>query len=199
MFLIHETFQETIQGEGYWTGSVCDFIRLYGCPVKCHFCDSSYSSGGSHIQYTRRTLEDLVSELKSSMVVISGGEPFVNKQLSLLVDELLVHNKRVHIETSGAFWQEIPPRVWVTVSPKEYVSPKYPVDERMWQRANEIKIVISDGSEVDFYKDKLSECSLIFLQPEWGNPNSLQLTLGLLRENPQYRLSLQTHKYIGVS
>ena len=40
---IHETFQSTVQGEGYWTGCLVDFIRLYGCPVGCPWCDTGYA------------------------------------------------------------------------------------------------------------------------------------------------------------
>lgn len=42
--LIHETFQNTIQGEGYWTGALVDFIRFYGCPVGCPWCDTGYAA-----------------------------------------------------------------------------------------------------------------------------------------------------------
>jgi organic radical activating enzyme len=199
---IHETFQSTVQGEGFWMGALVDFIRLSGCPVRCSWCDTGYSDGGINAPREMRSLNDLINELKSSRVVISGGEPFIHKQLPKLVQALLDAGRQVNIETSGAFWQEIPPSTWITLSPKQHISPAYPVKELFWQRANEIKFVISTGQELDFYKDYLAtiqDCP-IFLQPEWNTQNfAIPIILELLQQNLNYRLSLQTHKYIGVA
>ena len=77
---------ETLQGEGYFTGTACDFIRTYGCPVGCYFCDTGYASPDGEyykkqIKKHKKTIEELIAELKSDLVVISGGEPFINKNL----------------------------------------------------------------------------------------------------------------------
>ncbi|MBD1995193.1 7-carboxy-7-deazaguanine synthase QueE [Leptolyngbya sp. FACHB-541] len=200
LFPIHETFQQTLQGEGFWAGTPVDFIRLSGCPVSCHFCDTGYADGGKDTPRTMRSLDELIAELKSPFVVISGGEPFIHSNLPELVKALEFNGKRVAIETSGAFWQELPESVWVTVSPKEHISPKYPVDERWWRRANEIKLVISSGQEVWFYRPKLAKttCS-IFLQPEWGDrEKTLPLVMDLLQRYTNCRLSLQLHKFLGI-
>jgi organic radical activating enzyme len=198
---IHETFQSTVQGEGYWTGTLVDFIRLAGCPVRCPWCDTGYADGGKGLPYVPRSIAELLAELKSPRVVITGGEPFIHKNLPQLVQALLKLGKQVSIETSGSYWQEVNEQAWITLSPKQHVSPNYPVQEQFWTRANEIKLVISTGQELDFYKEYLS-CSFnisIYLQPEW-NERSLTIprTLELLKQNPGYRLSLQTHKFIGV-
>jgi len=191
---IHETFQSTIQGEGYWTGSLVDFIRLAGCPVRCPWCDTGYADGG-------KGLPHVLAELKSPRVVITGGEPFIHKNLPQLVQALLELGKQVSIETSGSYWQEVNEQAWITLSPKQHVSPNYPVQEQFWTRANEIKLVISTGQELVFYKKYFSSSlnMSIYLQPEW-NERSLTIprTLELLKQNPGYRLSLQTHKFIGV-
>jgi organic radical activating enzyme len=201
-FPIHETFQSTVQGEGLWVGAVVDFIRLAGCPVRCPWCDTGYSDGGQNTPRQMRSLHELLDELKSPRVVISGGEPFVRGDLPALVRALLEIGKQVSIETSGAFWQEVAPETWITLSPKQHVSANYPVQERFWTRANEIKLVISTGQELDYYKDYLRVTSdrPIFLQPEWGDRDRcIPLILELLQQNPYFRLSLQTHKYIGVA
>ena len=104
---VQETFQETIQGEGRWFGAIVDFIRLYGCPVGCFWCDQDYAEGGKHLPYTHREIRDLVSELKSPRCVISGGEPFTHKYLPELCRAILDSGKQVSIETSGAFWKNI--------------------------------------------------------------------------------------------
>lgn len=198
---IHETFQSTIQGEGYWTGALADFIRLAGCPVGCPWCDTGYAEGGKDLPKKPRSIHELLAELKSPRVVITGGEPFIHSNLPHLVQALLAIGKQVSIETSGAYWQEISPAAWITLSPKQHVSPKFPVQEQFWTRANEIKLVIGTGEEVEFYQKHLSECldCLVFLQPEWNNSSrSIALILDLLKQNPSYKLSLQVHKYIGV-
>jgi organic radical activating enzyme len=198
---IHETFQSTVQGEGYWTGSLVDFIRLAGCPVRCPWCDTGYADGGKGLPHVPRSIAELLAELKSPRVVITGGEPFIHKNLPQLVQALLELGKQVSIETSGSYWQEVNEQAWITLSPKQHVSPNYPVQEQFWTRANEIKLVISTGQELDFYKESLS-CSFnisIYLQPEWNERSkTVPRTLELLKQNPGYRLSLQTHKFIGV-
>lgn len=202
---IHETFQRTVQGEGYFSGRPCDFIRTYGCPVGCYFCDTGYASpDGEYYQKkiarTKKTIQELISELKSNLIVISGGEPFIQKHLPELCQAILDVEKDVAIETSGSSWKEIPKEVFVTLSPKEHISPKYPVLDIFWQRANECKIVISDGTELDFYKDKLKDFKgYKYLQPEFNeHTNSVQKCLKLLEENQDCKLSLQTHKIINV-
>ena len=198
---IHETFQQTIQGEGYWVGTPVDFIRLSGCPVQCPWCDTGYADGGVGLPRQMRSASELIAELRSPRVVISGGEPMIYPQLPDFVKMIEATGRQVSIETSGAFWQPIPDSAWVTLSPKEHVSAKYPVVQPLWQRANEIKLVIATGSELDFYHHHLPPQPLIpvFLQPEWTQIDyTLPLVLQLLQQFPNYRLSLQLHKYVGV-
>lgn len=198
---IHETFQSTVQGEGYWTGSLVDFIRLSGCPVRCPWCDTGYADGGANLPRVERAISELLAELKSPRVVISGGEPFIHKHLPELVQALFTAGKQVNIETSGSFWQEVSPDAWITLSPKEHINPKYPVISQFWSRANEVKIVIETGREIDFYQEYLSAHPklCVYLQPEWNSlSKSLPLILQLLQQKSDYKLSLQIHKYIGV-
>ncbi|WP_435183311.1 7-carboxy-7-deazaguanine synthase QueE [Cylindrospermopsis raciborskii G7] len=198
---IHETFQSTVQGEGYWTGSLVDFIRLSGCPLSCPWCDTGYADGGANLPRFERTIGELLAELKSPRIVISGGEPFIHKHLPELVEALLDAGKQVNIETSGSFWKEVPLSAWITLSPKEHINPKYPVQNQFWSRANEAKIVIETGQEIEFYQEQLSAHPdlCVYLQPEWNSSSkSLALILQLLQQKPDYKLSLQTHKYIGL-
>lgn len=202
-FAIHETFQETIQGEGYWAGALVDFIRLWGCPVGCPWCDTHYSpqeNNGRDIPRQIMSWPELERELKSPRVVISGGEPFMCKELPWLINAIQHTGREAHIETSGAKWQFISPAAWVTLSPKQHVSPSYPPKPEFWNRANEVKLVIADGSEEAFYRRHLQTYEgHLFFQPEWNQRESaLDACMGLLRRYPDARLSLQTHKYAGV-
>lgn len=195
---IHETYQQTIQGEGYWCGTPCDFIRLSGCPVQCSFCDTGYGDLHLDIPRHQQSIEYLVNQLKSRHVVITGGEPFLHKDLPDLVSAIADTGRQVAIETSGACWQPVE-RTWITLSPKEHINPQYPVVDIFWEIANEIKIVIANGSECEYYSSKINDSNVpIYLQPEWyDRDRTIPLTLELLKKHP-YRLSLQIHKYLGV-
>ena len=198
---IPETFQNTILGEGFWAGTPADFIRLAGCPVGCHYCDTGYANGGEGLPRRVRSFAELIAELRSPRVVISGGEPFMYAQLPDLVREIEATDRAVSLETSGSFWRPISASAWVTLSPKEHLNSRYPVAEKMWERANEIKLVIETGFELKYYDKYLPQKPKIpvFLQPEWAQRDStLPLVLDLLKQYPYYRLSLQLHKYVGV-
>lgn len=196
---IHETFQSTVQGEGYWTGSLVDFIRLSGCPVQCHWCDTGYANGGKGLPRYRRSIPELIAELRSPRVVISGGEPFIHANLPDLVEALLDQGKSVNIETSGSYWQAVAPEAWITLSPKQHVSSTHPVDDRFWQRANEVKLVIETGEELALYQHQIPEDCPVYLQPEWNQRDrSIPTILNLLQQYPTYKLSTQMHKFIGV-
>jgi 7-carboxy-7-deazaguanine synthase len=198
---VQERFAQTVQGEGYWVGALVDFIRLYGCPVQCWYCDQDYADGGGNLPYQKRTITDLIAELKSPRVVISGGEPMIHRRLPDLCEAIHTSGRAVHIETSGGFMQDIPMGSWVTLSPKEHLNPKYPVLASAWERCNEVKIVISSGDELGFYGHQLEviKGKLVYLQPEWGDrERTISLVLELIKRNPTYRFSGQLHKYLGV-
>ena len=202
---IQETFQNTIQGEGFFSGVSCDFIRLWGCPVGCSWCDQGFAAEkgyGANLERDRRPVSALVAEVKSSLVVISGGEPLAQKNVTVLMRELIKAGHQVSVETSGAVWlDDLPPQVWVTLSPKEHVVKRRgDVCHKFWRRANEIKIVVETGNEVEFYRDRLNDSKAhLYLQPEWERrEETIPIALEMLRQHPRACLSLQTHKYIGV-
>ena len=146
-------------------------------------------------------MDKLINELFSPRVVISGGEPFIHKQLPALINRIEATGRQVSIETSGCYWQNISPNAWVTLSPKEHISHKYPIVPSMWTRASEIKLVIETGKELEFYSKilLLKNQTPVFLQPEWYNRDfTLPLVQKLLREYSHCRLSIQLHKYLGI-
>ena len=199
---VHEFNPGTIQGEGTHAGRPADFLRLYGCPVGCWFCDTGYSAKDKHgkdIQWKALEVEELIGALTTDLVVISGGEPFMDADLPALCQHLIGEGHEVAIETSGAKWRLLPESVWVTLSPKEHISPKWPVIPTFWRRANEIKLIISDEADLEFYSPRFNHTTPIFLQPEFSTH---QESVGIIRKHlmkhPRYRLSLQTHKFINV-
>lgn len=167
---VYETFSSW-QGEGVHLGRSAFFIRTFGCPVHCPWCDSA---GTWHPEYmpkgvSRHAVSDLVSEVTEAMpefVVITGGEPAIH-DLSMLTDALSRKGFPVHLETSGAF----PLRGqfdWITLSPKKW---KMPLDENLG-RADEIKLIVESVEDIDFYWNAIGgniRSDSVWLHPEWGH------------------------------
>lgn len=197
---IHEVFGPTVQGEGYWAGHACDFIRLYGCPVGCSWCDTGYSDGGKDITPLTLDFAEIEPQLTQPSVIVSGGEPFIHKSLEALIHLLHGLNKSVHIETSGAMFRSVNAD-WITLSPKQHLNGRYQIPVEAWRDASEIKLVVSDGSELKYYDSQLKAATQpIYLQPEWTQiKTTLPIVLNLIYESKgRYKLSIQCHKFIGV-
>jgi organic radical activating enzyme len=205
-FPVHEVFGPTIQGEGHWAGRLVSFIRLFGCPVRCPWCDTGYSDGGKGLPRPSSVpIPELIEQVRAmgvGAVVISGGEPFIHPELGVLVQALGEQGLAVSIETSGAAGHPLPKELgaWITLSPKTHVSPRYPVQAGFWEAASEVKLVVDDGSEPLYYQEQLRQFQgPVFLQPQWENrAESLRAVLGLLQDHPSWRLSLQQHKLVGL-
>ena len=197
-FNIHETFQDTVQGEGYYAGTPADFIRLYGCPVGCFFCDTGYASpDGDYykkkLPRKKMSVDELISELKSPLVVITGGEPMIHKNLSVLVEAIHKTGRIVSIECSGSYWVDVPDYTYITLSPK------FPVLPIFWKRADEYKLVVYDKSEFEYYRDRVKDFKgRKYLSPEHESETSNQYAVELLLQNKDYKISIQTHKYLGL-
>ena len=212
---IHELIINTLQGEGFNTGTPADFIRLYGCNVGCWFCDTGYSKFDLEYNsptFYSLTFDQIISKLKSEFVVISGGEPMLNRLLPQLCVFLLDKGKKVAIETSGTSWKEVPEEVWITLSPKDKFS-KFKTKEIAWRRANEYKFVVSTNKPSenfpDDYKNNINPETPIFIQPEWNaycykigdkdkHGRDMSEIYQLIRTLGNARLSLQTHKILGI-
>ncbi len=192
---IVETFH-SVQGEGAWTGVNALFIRLAGCDVGCPWCDQkeSWSAKG----YPRLSLSELlipVEQTKPAIVVITGGEPLLH-DLTPLTRELKSRDLRVHIETSGAH-RFSGAFDWVTFSPKSYKHPH----PSIYPQVSELKVVIDTEEDLDWAESeaqKIPPDALKYLQPQWANLRSQELVFNYVLSHPQWRVSLQTHKFLGV-
>ena len=191
-----ETFY-SIQGEGNYQGHAAFFIRLAGCDVGCVWCDVK-ESWDAH-KHAERSIESLLHEVKqtaASIVIITGGEPLMYNCLPL-TEALQEAGYKTHIETSGAYplsgkWD------WVCVSPKKF---KVPLDSVLSQ-ADELKVVIFNKTDIAWalqHAEKVQSRCLLFLQPEWSKEKEmLPLITEFIQQNPNWKLSLQIHKYMGV-
>jgi 7-carboxy-7-deazaguanine synthase len=192
---IVETFH-SIQGEGAWTGVNAFFIRLGGCDVYCPWCDQKESWNSK--RYPRYQVSELAKEVQMAnpaIVIITGGEPLMH-DLNPLTEELHQLQMQVHLETSGAhpFSGKFD---WVTFSPKKFKLPH----ESIYDRVNELKVVVADRQDLEWAEEqarKIASPSLKYLQPEWDTPESRGIIFEYVLKHPQWRISLQTHKFLQV-
>jgi organic radical activating enzyme len=187
----------TIQGEGYNTGRAAYFIRLAGCDVGCVWCDvkESWEKEGYPVVETNELLKR-VKDSGADKVVITGGEPAMY-DLSGLTDVFKENNLSCFIETSGAYpltgtWD------WICVSPKKF---KAPLPEVL-KLADELKVIVYNKSDFEWAEvnEKLVKKNcLLYLQPEYSVISKVMPSIvEYVKANKQWRISLQTHKVIGV-
>ncbi len=193
---VMETFY-SIQGEGSYQGHAAFFIRLGGCDVGCVWCDVKESWDAE--AHPKISVEELVNEVKLSkteIVIVTGGEPLLY-DCTELTTALQNENFKTHIETSGSSplsgnWH------WICLSPKKF---KAPLDSVLAQ-ANELKVVVFNKSDFEWAKqhaEKVGPNCVLYLQPEWSKEKEmLPLITAFIQENPQWKLSLQIHKYMNV-
>ena len=186
----------TIQGEGFHTGTAAYFIRIGGCDVGCHWCDVKESWNAE--LHPPTSTDVIVSNAKkyADTVVITGGEP-LTWDMSLLTQKLKNQNLKVHIETSGCYpvtgtWD------WFCLSPKKN---KLPVDDA-YAIAHELKVIIYNKHDFIFAEEqaeKVNKNAILFLQPEWSKKEEMTpLIVDYVMNNPKWRVSLQTHKYMNI-
>ncbi len=187
----------TLQGEGAWTGTAAYFVRLAGCDVGCHWCDVKESWGVENTQYSPvADMIEWIQAAEADRVVITGGEPTIY-DLSLLTQRLQDLQIQVHIETAGPH-----PLVgqfdWITLSPKKFLQP----DPRIYPRVDELKVVIYNRHDFEWATQHAERCpthTQLFLQPEWDRREQMTpLIVDYVKQHPQWRISLQTHKYLDI-
>jgi 7-carboxy-7-deazaguanine synthase len=109
----------SIQGEGLLAGRPSVFVRLAGCPLRCKFCDTSYSqdtNAGRKMSLTKITEE--IKKYSCDHVVITGGEPSINPHIALLCEEIKKMNRHITIETNGIKFIENLRCDLMSISPK---------------------------------------------------------------------------------
>jgi len=217
---VNEVF-ETIQGEGCFTGVPALFVRLQGCPVGCAWCDTKQTwdvlsenkvSADQVIQvdgtigrWADHTGTSLIQAFKdkgftAKHIVLTGGEPCLY-DLTEVTSDFIAAGYQVQIETSGTFEVKCHDSVWVTVSPKVNMKGGYKVLEQALVRANEIKHPVATEKHVDELDALLNGIDLtdktICLQPisQKERATTLAMKVCIARN---WRLSIQTHKYLNI-
>ena len=186
----------SLQGEGFYKGTAAYFIRLGGCDVGCHWCDvkESWAAEAHPLVPVDTIVTDALAHSKT--MIITGGEPLM-WNLDLLTEKMRAAGARTHIETSGAH-----PLSgtfdWICLSPKKI---KRPVGDVL-QKANELKMVIYNNNDFLFAEEMAAQVSpdcLLYLQPEWSKRNKvIPKIVDYVMAHPQWKASLQMHKYLDI-
>ena len=203
---VKDIFGPTIQGEGFHTGRPVKFLRFAGCnrwsgllkdqPQSiCSFCDTDFVGGQS---LTARSILEILEKIPGPRrLVISGGEPSLQLDVELL-EKLKNKNYEIYVETNGSKdLSELSPHLdHITVSPKQSL------EETKIQKAHDLKLLFpfltKDISARGFEKFKAQNR---YVQPIWNEHygHNLKGAIKFVYTHPQWKLSLQTHKLIGVA
>ena len=186
----------TIQGEGFHTGKAAYFVRIGGCDVGCHWCDVKESwNAALHPPTETQKIVDQAATYADT-IVITGGEPLM-WNLNPLTHALREKKLKIHIETSGAYPMS-GDFDWFCLSPKKT---KLPTEEA-YQRADELKVIVYNKHDLRFAVEqaqKVGEHCELFLQPEWSKREKVTpMIVDFVMENPAWKISLQTHKYLNI-
>ena len=187
----------SIQGEGFYTGHAAYFLRIGGCDVGCHWCDVKESWDPQIHPLT--LVDDIISDCdisNTSTVVVTGGEPLMWNMDRLT--QLLKRSRFItHLETSGSYeltgnWD------WICLSPKKNQMPLAAIKPSV----DELKIIIHNNHDFIFAEEQrvgLSENCKLYLQPEWSvRDKMLPLIIDYVMKHSDWRISLQTHKYLNI-
>lgn len=187
----------TVQGEGFNTGTPAYFLRLGGCDVGCPWCDVKESWEADKFKSVH--IDDMLSFVQKTTAenaVITGGEPCMY-DLEALTDTFHGAGIETWLETSGAYpitgsWH------WLCLSPKRWKA----CLEENYAKADELKVVIArrqDLAWAEEHASKVGDECLLFLQPEWDRREEMMpIIVDYIKENPNWAISLQTHKYMNI-
>ena len=187
----------TIQGEGYHQGKASYFIRTAGCNVGCHWCDIKDSWDASI--YPMVDVEKIASAAAGhpmNIAVVTGGESMMFN-MEPLTQALKNKGLQRHVETSGAYeitgeWD------WICISPKKF---KFPLKENM-PLADELKVIVYNDSDFIWAIDnaqKVKKGCKLYIQPEWNKAYQMMPKIvSFIKENPEWNISLQIHKYMNI-
>ncbi len=196
MLPIMEDFY-TLQGEGFYTGTAAYFLRIGGCDVGCSFCDVKEAwNAAIHPLVAVDEIIDKLQYLPTKTIVITGGEP-CKYNLNYLCKRLKEIHFQTHLETSGSHhlsgqWN------WICFSPKKGVF----LHDEFYAKANELKVIIESTDDFLWAEEnakKVNKNCRLYLQPEWSKCKyTYQGIVDYILAHPQWRISIQSHKYIHI-
>lgn len=193
--LVEEFF--SIQGEGYHAGKAAWFIRIGGCDVGCNWCDTRYAwDPENHPMVNTDAIIKNAIDSGSDSSVITGGEPLM-WNLDYLCSGLKKNKILTFVETSGA-WAISGVWDWICLSPKKNMPP----GEKICSIANELKIIVETEDDFEWaekYRSLVNKHCHLYLQPEWSRfKRIIPEIVNYVRKNPEWKISLQIHKFMHI-
>ena len=187
----------SVQGEGAKSGIPHVFVRFGKCNLDCEWCDTDFNT------YEKMTVEMIVERVlafKCNNVIYTGGEPLLN-DLWPLSRELKKHQIHLSCESNGTV--KVPEGLldWICISPKDQEYTNVSFKQRSGDELNCVYV----GQDLRMYDDLKLGFDYLFLQPcyiesesiEWNGKN-FAMTESVVKNNPEWRLSLQTHKWMQI-
>jgi len=195
----------SLQGESNTVGIPTVFIRLTGCPLRCHYCDTSYAfTGGERLTIT--AIIDQVKHYTTRYVTVTGGEPLAQVDSIELMTALIAQGYDVSLETSGALdISNVDARVVKVMDLKTPSSGE--VDKNRYENIqflnskDQVKFVIGNTEDYDWSKSMLSKydlasrCQILF-SPVMDQMQPTELAEKILNDQLQVRFQIQLHKLL---
>ena len=195
----------SLQGEARSIGWPTVFVRLTGCPLRCHYCDTTYAFHGGDWWTFDAILED-VARHGARHVCVTGGEPLAQKRCVALLARLCDAGYEVSLETSGAIdIGEVDPRVSRVLDIKTPASGE--VGRNLWSNLplltphDQVKFVICDRADYEWSKGVLAEhrlaatCDVLF-SPSFGQVSPRELADWIVADRLPVRFQVQLHKLL---
>jgi len=194
----------SLQGEGTRVGLPCVFVRFTGCDLRCVYCDTTYAFQGGR-ELSRAEVLAEVARFPCKLVLLTGGEPLLQRELPVLARDLLERGYEVTVETHGQRPLEaLPPEVVRIVDVKTPGSGEVTTDFRYLEqlgRRDEVKFVVC--SEADWRwslevirRHRLEGRVALLVSPVHGAVEPRDLARWMLESGVDARLNLQLHKYV---
>ncbi len=205
-FMVITEIFKSIQGESTFAGLPCVFIRLTGCNLRCHWCDTAYAFHGGQ-EMTVDEVMARVRQLGGKLVELTGGEPLLQNDVNPLTEQLLLEGFRVLVETSGERYIGRLPQAVIKVldvkCPGSGESASFCADNLgALEKKDQVKFVIVDENDYHYARDFIVQHDLrkrvdeVILSPVFGQLHPRQLAAWILRDGLDVRLGLQIHKFI---
>jgi 7-carboxy-7-deazaguanine synthase len=195
----------SIQGETQYAGLLCTLVRTTGCDLRCGYCDSAFAFHGGK-EMTPGEIVAEVERLGAPLVLLTGGEPMLQRELPTLAGGLIAAGYKVMIETSGAHPLDTLPEEVVRVV--DVKTPASGESGRMrWELlsalrpCDAVKFVLADEPDYQWacgviQKHDLGRRTEVLLSPVHGQLDPQALVSWMLRDRLPARLNLQLHKYV---
>ena len=193
MININDVFW-TVQGEGANWGRRALFVRMPFCNLSCSWCDTSFNT---FKKWTSDEFIAFATKESCRFAVITGGEPTMNKHTPLVIEILKSLGFELAIESNGTF--PVPLGIdFVTISPKRDAD--YDINDDAFKKASEFKYVVDEGFDFNILlRHDVNDGRRYTLSPEFGQlDKSIKTIIDFITENPKWRISLQTHKWMKI-